>query len=371
MLNVKDKAQNGKQKIFALVSTLTDLNPNIIEISSPIEESNILLKSITDEINQLNTNDNLLKLANLAVLEAKLPKTRKQIDYFILRLLSGREETERVCLDYGRVIQSLESETKLLKDDDPLKVDALGIVSINNLKLKNYKNQVHSANSQIETLEKFKTITLYHLSDTINSNKQDKDSPILIEIRRVMQNLKEKQNIYGGSLFLFLILAGYNYLADNYHITYESTKEIAHSVSNSADKFSYGLSGVLSTMQTFGTFLSTIMLIAVGGSLFISRSPTSLFMLLPAAGIGILSSLLPALFGISESETTYTEQIVQVSYDFYNFGSMGTIILMFLVICLGFMSYQKNKAYKRYSSVAEKLERNNTDNSKEQFQDNS
>lgn len=368
MFNVKDKAQSGKQKIFALVTTLTDLNPNIIEISSPIEESNILLKSITDEINQLNTNDNLLKLANLAVLEEKLPETRKQVDYLILRLISGREETEKVCLDYRRVLESLEGETKLLNDDDPLKVDALGIVSINNLKLKNYKNQVHSANSQIETLEKFKAITLYHLSDTINSNKQDKDSPVLIEIRRVMHNLKKKQDIYGGSLCLFLILAGYNYLADKYHITYESTREIAHTASHSSGELSSGLSSFLSTAQTFGTLVSTVMLVAVGGSIAFSRSSSSLFMLVPAAGIGILSSLLPAIFGISEfseSETTYTEQIVQVSYDFYNFGSIGTIILMFLVICFGFMSYQKSKAYKRYSSVAEKLERNSADKNKE------
>jgi hypothetical protein len=357
MLN---QASNGdKNKIYALVTTLTDLNPNAIEISTPIEESNILLKELTNEIDQLNTKDKLLKLAHLAVLEERLPMLKNEINIFILKLLAGKDETEKLCLDYERVIESLDKEAKLLKDNDPVKVDALGIVSINNLKLKNFKNQVHSAVAQIESLEKFKNITLYHLSDTINNFKHDKESPIINEIRRVISKLEANKGFYKGSLFLVFVLTAYNYLADNYHISYESTQKIAgNAIRNSANDM-FSVAPVINFIQNVGMVMCTILMIFAVFNFAVRRDGSSISLIVLAPLIGLASLILPTVFEINETDFTYTEKIIQVSYDFYNFGFIGTLLFLGSAILIGILFFIQKKRIKQYLKVEEKLNQNN------------
>lgn len=359
MVKFNQTSSGDKNKIYALVKTLTDLNPNAIEISTPIEESNILLKELTKEIDQLNTKDKLLKLAHLAVLEERLPKLKNEINIFIVKLLAGKDETEKLCLDYERVIESLDKEAKLLNDSDPVKVDALGIVSINNLKLKNFKNQVHLAVAQMENLEKFKNITLYHLSDTINNYKHDKDSPIINEIRRVISKLEASKGIYKGSLILVFVLAAYNYLADNYHIAYDSTQKIAgKAIQKSANQI-LEIAPIFEIIKNFGMALSLIIMIYAVFNFAARRDVSSIPLLLIAPVIGIASQIVPSMFGTDEEVITYTEKVVQVSYDFYNFGLFGTILLLVIGFFIEILFYFKNKRIKQYSKVAEKLDKNN------------
>lgn len=359
MVSLNQTSSGDKNKIYALVTTLTDLNPKAIEISTPIEESNNLLKELTKEIDQLNTKDKLLKLAHLAVLEERLPKLKNEINIFIVKLLAGKDETEKLCFDYERVIESLDKEAKLLKDNDPVKVDALGIVSINNLKLKNFKNQVHSAVAQIESLEKFKNITLYHLSDTINNYKHDKDSPIINEIRRVLSKLEHTKGIYKGSLILAFVLAAYNYLADNYHIAYESTQKIAGKAIQNVENQMLDITPVLGIIKSGGMVFSVVIMVFAVFNFAIRRDSSSFPLLLLAPVIGIASQIIPSMFGENVEVVTYTEKVVQVSYDFYNFGFFGTILLMVIGFFIGLLFYFKNKRIKQYSKVAEKLDRKN------------
>lgn len=69
--------KDSTQIIYSLVGTLTELDPNITEISSPIEQSNAFIKEVTSEIEQLNTKNKLIKLGNLALLEQKLPDLKE------------------------------------------------------------------------------------------------------------------------------------------------------------------------------------------------------------------------------------------------------------------------------------------------------
>lgn len=103
---------------------------------------------------------------------------------------------QNITKDFNNVIQSLVKATDKLSETDPLKTDALSIISLNNLKLKrNINNQITAATNQITLLERFKSITLYHLSDTINNNKQNKELPLISEMRRVLQKLKKDKSM--------------------------------------------------------------------------------------------------------------------------------------------------------------------------------
>ena len=82
MVKFNQTSSGDKNKIYALVKTLTDLNPNAIEISTPIEESNILLKELTKEIDQLNTNGNKTEAARL--LNIALTTLYRKIEEFKL-----------------------------------------------------------------------------------------------------------------------------------------------------------------------------------------------------------------------------------------------------------------------------------------------
>lgn len=365
----KNESNDAKARIYALVNTLTDLNPNMLEIIKPIEESNALLKEVTEEIDQLNTKSLLIKLAHLAVLEQRLPDLKTKIDSYILQLQNAKNETTNLCVDYGNVIESLKNSALEIDENDALKTDALGIVSVNNLKLKNIQNQIQSASSQIENLERFRTVTLYHLSDTINNTKTDKELPIVEEIRRVIDKLKSRKDYSLKSAVLFTILVVYNFLADKYHITYDSTQRIAQKAASSSFANTHGVGSPMVAAEGIGNILdifskvgTVLGVVIVGFGLFrfaVQREGVGTLAL--GTMMGMTSVLIPSIIkpvlGLEETETTYVEQTVKVTYDFFNSGTSGTIVYLgFLILCVLY-AYFKQKEIKKYSTVVNKLEK--------------
>ena len=200
---------------------------------------------------------------------------------------------------------------------------------------------------------------MYHLSDTINNYKHDKDSPIINEIRRVISKLEASKGIYKGSLILVFVLAAYNYLADNYHIAYDSTQKIAgKAIQKSANQI-LEIAPIFEIIKNFGMALSLIIMIYAVFNFAARRDVSSIPLLLIAPVIGIASQIVPSMFGTDEEVITYTEKVVQVSYDFYNFGLFGTILLLVIGFFIEILFYFKNKRIKQYSKVAEKLDKNN------------
>lgn len=366
----KNESNDAKARIYALVNTLTDLNPNMLEIIKPIEESNALLKEVTEEIDQLNTKSLLIKLAHLAVLEQRLPDLKTKIDSYVLQLQNAKNETTNLCVDYGNVIESLKSSALEIDENDALKTDALGIVSVNNLKLKNIQNQIQSASSQIENLERFRTVTLYHLSDTINSTKTDKELPIVEEIRRVIEKLKSKKDYSLQSAVLFAILVVYNFLADKYHITYDSTQRIAQEAASSSFGSTHSIGSPMTAAEGIGNMLDMFSKVGtVLGFVIIFYGVISFAWQQKGAGILILgvmvgttSVLIPTFFksmiGVEDAEITYTEQTVKITYDFFNLGVSGTIVYLGILILCVLYAYFKQKEIKKYSTVVKKLENN-------------
>lgn len=357
-------AKDNKQNIYGLVETLTNLNPNIPEINSIIEESNSYLKEITKEIDQINIKDKLIKLAHLALLENKLHSLDQEVDGFIQKLNSGKLNAENICVHYERVIKRLENETEKLHDEDTTKADALGIVSINNLKLKNFENQINNAESQISSLERFKGITLYHLTDTINSSKSDKKAPIVEEIILVINKLKKQKKYNTYSSILLLILLTYNYITSNYLISYETTTEIeiANHSSNShslIENFNPELIGIVDILSSI---LSVLCIIAIPLFIFIIRSnniATTIAQIVFILSISLAApTILSSIFNVENSNVGYIEKVIEVKYELFNFGLEGSIVL-FVLFCLTLMyTYFKNQQIKSYSTVADKLKAN-------------
>lgn len=369
--------QDPKQLIYSLVGTLTDLDPNIKEISSPIELSNALIKEATLDIEQLNTRNKLIKLGNLAVLEQKLPDLKKSIDVFIAKLELGKMDAEKVSEDFNTVIKSLVNATDKLSETDPLKTDALSIISLNNLKLKNIQNQITAASNQITLLERFKSITLYHLSDTINNNKEDKELPLISELRHVLQKLKKGKKYHVNIAIWTFLIAGYNYLATQYYYVSENVEKIPQKTStpdftDTSVSFSNSMSGMVDSIMSFVNILSTagalLSLLAVGFAL-VSRS---FGVLATAIFVGFTSSFAPlvlkSLLTNDSATVTYIEKTVIEYYEFYNLGVSGTIIFISLAVVHLFLAQRKYTGAKQYKSMISKLENKNIDNESENLE---
>lgn len=368
MLLTAKTPKDSTQIIYSLVGTLTELDPNITEISSPIEQSNAFIKEVTSEIEQLNTKNKLIKLGNLALLEQKLPDLKKNIDLFIDQLTFGKIDAENITKDFNNVIQALVKATDKLSETDPLKTDALSIISLNNLKLKNINNQITAATNQIALLERFKSITLYHLSDTINNNKANKELSLISEVRRVLQKLKKgkKYDVYIALCAVFL--AGYNYLATTYYYVSDHVEKIPQQVSQFDDTNTFGPSAtvtdflalILNIITTISGFAGILALILV---LFaaVTRNITGVIM---GVLMGMLCTFAPVMFKsfFKIEPVTYIEKTVTEYYEFYNFGLEGTIILIVLAGVHLYMAHRKYKAVKQYKSLISKLDNEQSDN---------
>lgn len=360
--------KDSTQIIYSLVGTLTELDPNITEISSPIEQSNAFIKEVTSEIEQLNTKNKLIKLGNLALLEQKLPDLKKNIDLFIGQLTFGKIDAENITKDFNNVIQSLVKATDKLSETDPLKTDALSIISLNNLKLKNINNQITAATNQITLLERFKSITLYHLSDTINNNKQNKELPLISEMRRVLQKLKKgkKYDVYIALCAFFL--AGYNYLATTYYYVSDHVEKIPQQISQFNDSNTFGFSArvadfsdsFLNTITIFSNFAGILALIMIVFAA-VTRNITGVIM---GVFVGMICTFAPVIFkSVFENESvTYIEKTVTEYYEFYNFGFEGTIVFFVLAGVYLYMAHRKYKAVKQYKSLISKLDNEQVDN---------
>lgn len=362
--------KDPKQLIYSLVGTLTELDSNIKEISSPTELSNALIKEVTSEIEQLNTRNKLIKLGNLAVLEQKLPDLKKNIDIFIAKLELGKMDAEKVCEDFNTVIKSLVNATDKLPETDPLKTDALSIISLNNLKLKNIQNQITAATNQITLLERFKSITLYHLSDTINNNKEDKELSLISELRRVLQKLKNgKKYDVNIAIWTFLI-AGYNYLATQYYYVSENVEKIPKEVSSpdftdASASFNNSMSGFVDSAMGFVSILSTVGVLLsflIIGFAVMSRSIGSFAV---AGFLGITSTFAPivlkAIFLDDSTTVIYVEKTVTEYYEFYNFGVSGTIVFLVLAVIHLYLAHSKYTGAKQYKSMISKLDNKHID----------
>lgn len=357
---------HNKQLIYGLVSTLTDLDPNIIEIRQPIEESNLLVKEITQNIELLKTKNDLIKFGHLAVLEKNLPSLKSQLEGFIDDIKTGKLEAEKLVQDFNVVINTLTHATNVLEENDALKTDALSIVALNNIKVKNIQNQIKNADHQIEILERFNAITLYHLNDTINSNKKDKDMPVLVEIERVMAQVLNKMRRFKSAAFYLAILSGYNYLASNYHIAFERVERIANgslATASTSSDFQSEIDTILSVIDAAGMVMMTL------GSIFVFFN---IFMMTQREGgssnlfstviIGITTMMFGVaapivaekMFGSSE-QVQYIEKTSLFTFDFWNFGFTGTLIFFGLTVFCVIMAVMKHKEKKQFESLIQKL----------------
>lgn len=374
MLSTAKTSQDPKQIIYSLVGTLTELDPNIIEINHPIEQSNAFIKEVTLEIEQLNTKNKLIKIGHLAVLEQKLPELKKSIDVFIAQLTFGKMDAEKVSHDFINVIESLVKATDKLSETDPLKTDALSIISLNNLKLKNIQNQITAATNQITLLERFKSITLYHLTDTINNNKVNKELPLNNELRRVLKNLKKekKHNVIIG--ILAITIAGYNYLATKYYYVSEHIEKIPQQFPSASTSLSSmvisplgGMTeSIINILDTFCMFISVLSLVIVGfGLMMRSAGPLVAGML-----AGIISTFAPFILEsfFDTDPVTYIEKTVTEYYEFFNLGIQGTIVFLGLACIYFFLAHSKSKRTTQYDSLISKLDNETVTKEPENFE---
>lgn len=347
---------DSKQLIFGIVDTLTDLDPNIIEIRQAIDESNLLVKEITQDIEGLKTRNTLINLSHLAVLEKKLPFVKTRLEEFTNQIKSGKAEAESLTKNYNVVINTLTKATNKLDEVDPLRSDALSIIALNNIKVKNIQNQINNAYHQIQILERFRAITLYHVSETISLNKKDKDMSLIVEIKRVADEIHNTiQKLTWASIF-FAVLSGYNVLASNYHIQYESVKKIAKEVSAAPSPLLQNMDGLFGMSEAFSSGVVVLGTVSMTCSLFAlfkeGLSSRVNGMLIISGMVVFIAFAAPRFLKstfFNSGDIQYTEIVSLITFDFWNFGFIGTaILLMILNVCIiyGLVKFKEEKQYK-------------------------
>lgn len=353
---------DSKQLIFGIVATLSDLDPNIIEIRQAIEKSNLLVKEITQDIDGLKTRNTLINLGHLAVLERKLPFVKTRLEEFIDLIKSGKAEAEALTDNYNIVINTLAKATNQLDEVDPLRTDALSIIALNNIKVKNIQNQINNANHQIQILERFRAITLYHVSETISLNKKDKEMSLIVEIKRVADEIHNTIQKLSWTTIFFAVLSGYNVLASNYHIQYESVKKIAKEVSAAPPQLLLNMDGLFGTFEAFSSGVVVLGTVSMIYSLFalckegLSSKLNS--MLIVSVMLVLIAFAAPTFLKsifFNSGDIQYTEIVSLITFDFWNFGFIGTAILLTILNVCIIYGLVKFKEEKQYKSLLQKL----------------
>lgn len=336
----KNFRNERKKLILDYVESLSELNPNITIIQNTIDQSNSFIKDIIIEIDQLKTKNELFKLAHLAVLEKKLPDVKMEIDNLSDELSIGITRAEELAMDYRNVIQALLKATLDLNVDDPVKPDILSIISLNKMKIKNIENQISAASNQIALLIRFKTITLYHLSDSIKNNKKDRELPIVTELYCVEQQLQSRRRTLIWVSALTFLIAGYNYLASHYYYVTERIQKVPI-YSNFPDHFDF-----LINMSEKAIIFITISIILINffSVLFLldALARRSVDAASFIAFIGATSSFGSAYMSsiYNNHSVVYIEVTSVTYYDFFNFGYSGTFSFMVLGLIGLFLAYR-------------------------------
>lgn len=214
-------------KANEIIQQLTLLNHSFEYLDSPITLSGEFISKKSKEIKSLNQ-DNPLLLRVYGLLHwQQQNEVYDQLTQFFNEIEDGIKKASSLLHDVKICVESLKNLVNQMTDLS-IQSDYLGIVSINNLKIATLEQKVDIAKKQLDSIDKFRTITLYHVSDNVKLLNPKVDD-FHAEYNDLCSELNKAQvaskTFIKGLLLSSLVIFSVgliNFLANKYVITWTS-----------------------------------------------------------------------------------------------------------------------------------------------------
>lgn len=344
----KPTHKQAKDKIITLTEILNSKAVLIEEINLLIIESNSYLYSINSHLSDIikPKADPVIKIStfmqfkeNHKTIEDKVSDYTQKIAEKIKTLAIHINEYTDALSDAKELQQYIYSDTKFFKD-------VQGIITFNELRILEMKNLDVQALKCLETLEQFKTTTLYHLRESTEFELLKKNPKEIIEneISQIENRVEKYRVILIKVSLLFSIIGIYNYLAYNYYINSNWSTNVYADTNNIPSI----LINIFPKLHAAATIISMFMLL-VGVLRLVKRgNPSSGFLMIVfAALLNFTFYVIYGIFGIESKPQVVSIEHVNFTVEFFNFGSYGTNIISFVcLIAINFIFYLKFKNIK-------------------------
>lgn len=369
---LSDKHEMAKLRIKTYSETLINQSELTEKITKKITDFNNFLKPVSDKITKINTQDNLIKMVNLFYFGKNIDSINGKLSVFTYELNLLKDDTKSCIESYEDIIIKIKDAQKDLNGESKFYEHSAGIVTFNEIRIQDMKNKILNINNILETIENFKTSTIYHLKESIGQELSGKNAKDIIDenLKVLTDKILITQKSYSALKYTYsalFVLAAYNFWAYKFPIKYTSKEEIYKTVESGSFEAIGANAGVLtnSISEVMANIVKTGGVIAGGGlvlmgvfSLMSATRPESdrsagsgLMMIVFGSVISILPSIM--LDGILDDGTEQVFQGVKhtnVTLEFYNLGLSGCFVLIFAAIAFVILSLVKKAKLKRLTN---------------------
>lgn len=344
-----DYRKESKQKAQAIIHQLTLLSPSLDYLEKPINLSNEYISAKSKEIEKLKGMKPIVVRVYSYMFQLQRDQIYEQLTIFVHEIEKSVNKARQLIKDLDTCVGQLIIYTDEI-NDETTKKDYLGIVSVNKLKIATIEQKISHCEQQIVNIDKFRTVTLHHLNDTVQLSSTKIDSvKEYSELELFFDNYQKKEkkikSRLGSAAFIFLLLSAANYLATFYHFKWTSTvtKEVEQTppddfggsiITTQANELLMGFEKLLSLMQLFGAILALPMFIMFGVSVI--KGEFRIQYMFMGIALTLPFTVLNVLFASdSNNNVTVTTHEVVKTLDIFNLGISGSCLLLSLsILCI-------------------------------------
>lgn len=329
-----------KQKALSIIHQLTLLSPSLEYLEKPIILSNEYIASKTDEISKLQGMKPIVVRVYAYMFRLQRDHIYDELTKFVICIEAAIKKGNQLIQDLNLCVSQLASYTQNIEDQNS-KQDFMGIVSVNKLKIATIEQSITQCKQQIDRIDKFRTVTLHHINDTVllnNSNNSDRNE--YNEIQSIFSTHIKTESLIKKymsiSTFALSALAILNYLAATYHLRWNSTlyKEVPITVESNSMSLASSLDNFISDFFGFLSILGPVIglpLFLLGIFSFI-KGEAKIHLLT----LGMVVITAPAIVSVFFKNTIPTTKevpyLATTTVDFFNFGSTGSLVMILLAL---------------------------------------
>lgn len=221
---------DAKNKAQEIIRTLTLLNTSVAYLDDPISKSNQLLSKIALQVQNIKHKNPFIEKIYVYLFSQEREQFYTELTEYSDELTLGVVKAKDLL---GHITICVDQLSNLIFEisDERIRKDYQGIVSVNRLKIATIEQGISFAEKQINAVDKYRTVTLYHLSDAVQhhpngpiDNAVDGYEELSVQFVSREQKIKHFNIQCMRICFAASLLSIINNLATNYYITWISTK---------------------------------------------------------------------------------------------------------------------------------------------------
>lgn len=368
----KNKHEVAKEKINNFSEILISQAELTENITKNITEFNDYLKPISEKILIMNQQDDFYKLASFVHFNKNINEIGERIDSFNQKFITAKKDLYECINNYRNVVQLIEKLHSDLIEESKFYKNSLAIIAYNKMRIQDMKNKVLHIDSSIETLENFKSSTLYHLRESVSLGLVNKDVEVLIKenLERLDKEINHNEKSYKFKKTVsltVLFMAFYNFIAYKFPISYTSEKKIYASpaFSDNDQNFSPPLQSAIDDIFSLmgdifnigciavGTFMLLFSILRLSSSLQ-SQSENSeedivvgFMMLVLSAAPFFIPIIFNDIFDSNDEKVYQGTKIFNHTIEFYNLGISGSLILLLITMGVTLSAFYSKSKFKK------------------------